>query len=205
MNRYVLSTTAINTCSWRRYWLSSLLLAIALALSWTANANAATIVFLQWSDSTISGPGPLGAIELTSYSQSDSNPVNLAAGAGGAGRSTRPTCGQITIMKQLDNTSPEFLAKVFEGSLTNPTVPVTINFEKLTGGTNTSFFKFYIVQLYEVAVTSVTQSDTQDGLVNETIMLEARKFRFLYTPQKPDGTGGTKVSFGWDCVSNRQF
>lgn len=200
MNRYVPSVSRCLIPD----WLSSLLLGIVLALSWTANADAATVVYLQWSDSTISGPGPLGAIELTSYSQSDSNPVNLAAGAGGTGKSTRPTCGQITIMKQLDNTSPEFLAKVFEGSLTNSTVPVTINFEKLSGP-NASFFKFYRVQLYEVAVTSVTQSDTQDGLINETIMLEARRFRFLYTPQKPDGTGGTTVSFGWDCVSNRQF
>ena len=207
MNGYVLSTTAVNTYSSRRYWLSSLLFAVALALSWTANAEAATVVYLQWSDNTISGPGggvlPRGAIELTSYSQNDSNPVNLAAGGAG-NRTSKPTCGQVTIMKPLDNTSPDFLAKVFEGSLTNPTVPVTITFEKVTGA-GALGSKFYTVQLYEVAVTSITQSDVQGGLVNETIMLEARRFRFTYTPQNTDGSGGAPVAFGWDCVSNRAF
>ena len=108
------SSTAINKCS----WLSSLLLGIALPLSWAANADAATDIFLKWSDSSIVGDSVNakhpGEVVLTSYSQSDSNPVNLVtANERGNGR---PTCGQITIMKQIDRSSPKFLSKVFEAS-----------------------------------------------------------------------------------------
>jgi type VI secretion system secreted protein Hcp len=200
------STTAINTYSFRRYWLSSLLLGIALPLSWAANADAATVIFLKWSDSSIVGDSTNaqhpGEVALTSYSQNDSNHVNLVTGNGrGSGRAT---CGQITIMKQLDRSSPEFLAKVFQGSRSNPGVPVTITFEKSAGG-DAAAFQFYKVQLFEVAVTSITQNDTQGDTVSETIMLEAARFRFSFTPQKPDGTAGGNVVFGWDCLANRTF
>ena len=197
------STTAINTYSFRRYWLSSLLLGTALTLSWTANADAATVVYLKWSDSSIVGDSTNaqhpGEVVLTSYSQNDSNPVNLTRGSGAGGKAA---CGQITIMKQLDRSSPEFLGKVFQGSVSSATVPVTITFEKSAAEVP---FQFYKVQLYEVAVTSITQNDSQGDTVSETIMLEAGKFRFTYTPQKPDGTKGTAVVFGWDCLKNTKF
>jgi len=195
------STTAINTYSSRRYWLSSLLLGIALPLSWTANADATTNIFLKWSDGSIFGDSVQhpGDVVLTSYSQSDSNPVNLARAAGGAA-SGRPTCGQVTIMKQLDKTSPDFLMKVLEGSVTSSTTPVTITFEQPfgDGGSRT----YYQVQLYEVAVTSITQNDNQADIVTETIQLEAGKFRFTYTPQGP-AASGSPISFGYDCLRNR--
>jgi len=138
------SSTAINKCS----WLSSLLLGIALPLSWAANADAATDIFLKWSDSSIVGDSVNakhpGEVVLTSYSQSDSNPVNLVT-ANGRG-SGRPTCGQITIMKQIDRSSPEFLGKVFEGSRTSASVPVTITFEKSAGG-DAPAVQYYKVRL----------------------------------------------------------
>jgi type VI secretion system secreted protein Hcp len=197
------STTAINMYSFWRYRLWSVLLGTALTLSWTANAGATTVVYLKWSDSSIVGDSTNAQhpneVVLTSYSQNDSNPVNLARGAGGS--TGKATCGQITIMKQLDRSSPEFLGKVFQGSVSSPTVPVTITFESVAEVP----FQFYKVQLYEVAVTSITQNDSQGDTVHETIMLEAGKFRFTYTPQKPDGTKGTVVVFGWDCTRNTRF
>jgi type VI protein secretion system component Hcp len=107
-------------------------------------------------------------------------------------------------MKQLDRSSPEFLAKVFQGSRSNPGVPVTITFEKSAGG-EAAAFQFYKVQLFEVAVTSITQNDTQGDTVSETIVLEAARFRFTFSPQKPDGSAGGNVAFGWDCLANRTF
>ena len=191
------ATTAANTDSFRRYGLASLLL--ALALSGTVDANAATDVFLKWSDSTIVGDSTNaqhpGEVVLTSYSQNSSNPVNLGNGIGKA------ICGQITIMKQIDQTSPEFLGKVLTGSVSSATVPVTITFEKSA----TVPFQYYKVELYRVAVTSITQNDSQADTVHETIMLEAGKFRYTFNRQKPDGTKGAPVIFGWDCLANRKF
>lgn len=192
------STTAINTYSLRRYWLSSLLLGIALPLSWTANADAGTVIFLTWSDSSIAGN-----VAVESYSQGDSNPVNLVT-VNGRGTSS-PKCGQITVTKQLDRSSPDFLGKVFEGSRTSASVPVTITFEKSTGA-DAGAFQYYKVQLFEVAVTSVTQAGAQGGdTVSESVSLEAARFRFTFTPQNSDGSAGAPVVFGWDCLANRAF
>jgi type VI secretion system Hcp family effector len=191
------STTAVNTYSFQRCGLASLLLGTALALSCTTDAGAATFVYLKWSDGTIVGDSTNarhpGEVALTSYSQNASNPVKKGETA---------LCGQITIMKQIDRSSPEFLGKVLTGSVSSATVPVTITFEKSAAEVA---FQFYKVELYQVAVTSITQSDSQADTVNETIMLEAGKFRYTFTPQNIDGTTGAPVIFGWDCLANRQF
>jgi type VI protein secretion system component Hcp len=91
-----------------------------------------------------------GEVALTSYSQNASNPVNLTK------KGDTALCGQITIMKQIDRSSPEFLGKVLTGSVSSATVPVTITFEKFA---TEVAFQFYKVELYQVAVTSITQSD----------------------------------------------
>jgi type VI protein secretion system component Hcp len=192
-------TTAVNTYSFQRRGLASLLLGTALALSCTTDADAATFVYLKWSDTSIVGDSTnahhLGEVALTSYSQNASNPVNLTK------KGDTALCGQITIMKQIDQSSPAFLGKVLTGSVSSATVPVTITFEKSAAVA----FQFYKVELYQVAVTSITQSDSQADTVNETIMLEAGKFRYTFTPQNIDGTIGVPVTFGWDCLANRQL
>ena len=194
------STTAVNTYSFQRCGFASLLLGTALALSCTTDAGAATSVYLKWSDGTIVGDSTdvqhLGEVTLTSYSQNASNPVNLTK------KGDTALCGQITVMKQIDQSSPEFLGKVLTGSVSSATVPVTITFEKSAAQ---FAFQFYKVELYQVAVTSITQSDSQADTVNETIMLEAGKFRYTFTPQNVDGSKGTPVIFGWDCLANRQL
>jgi type VI secretion system secreted protein Hcp len=180
--------------------LAVLLGGAALGLSWTTTAQAATDLFLTWPG--IIGPstvqGHIGDIELESYSQSASNTFNPSAGGGGAGKAI---CGKITVTKRIDSTSPVFLGMVLSERVTAG--PVIFTFAKSGAKTDTTF---YTVTLRHVVPTSITQSDsTGADTIIETIVLAAAQFVFTFTPQLPNGTAGTPVSFGWDCAANRQL
>jgi type VI secretion system secreted protein Hcp len=154
-------------------------------------AQAATDLFLTWPG--IIGPstvqGHAGDIELTSYTQTASNTFNQSGSGGGSGKAV---CGEVTITKRIDSTSPIFLGKVLSGSRTDG--PVTITFAKSAQETT------------NVVVTSITQSDDPGpGKITEAIVLSAAQFEFTFTPQLPNGSFGTPVRFGFDCVANKQI
>jgi hypothetical protein len=43
------------------------------------------------------------------------------------------------------------------------------------------------------------------GKIAETIVLSGAQFEFTFTPQLPNGSFGTPVRFGFDCVANKQI
>jgi type VI secretion system secreted protein Hcp len=161
------------------------------------HSHAATDLFLAWPGITGSStvPGFLGDIELLSYSQNASNTANPDS-KGGTGKAT---CGQITVMKRVDSTSPVFLGMVLSEKFTAG--PVTFSFAK---SGNQKDPTFYTVTLHHVVPTSITQSDSSgaDAII-ETVVLAASQFKFTFTPQLANGSLGTPVSFGWDCAANR--
>jgi type VI protein secretion system component Hcp len=162
---------------------------VGLAFVLPSQAQAATDLFLTWPG--IIGPstvqGHVGDIELTSYSQN-------ASIAGG-----KSVCGEVTITKRIDKTSPIFLGMLLSGKTTAG--PVTVTFAKSVQDTT-----FYAVTLHNVLLTSIMQNDnTGSDRLTETIVLSAVRFQFTYTPQLSDGRSGTPVTFGWDCDTNRTF
>jgi type VI secretion system Hcp family effector len=173
----------------------SVLCSVAIGLSWAGTAQAATDLFLTWPG--IVGPstiqGHVGDIELKSYSQNASNTANQSGGGTG-----KAVCGEITITKNIDSTSPIFLGMVLSGRHTAG--PVTVTFAKSKQDTT-----FYTVSLRNVIPTSITQSDSTGPGITETIVFAAGQFVFTFTPQLPNGSFGTPVTFGWDCVANRQL
>jgi type VI secretion system secreted protein Hcp len=116
--------------------------------------------------------------------------------AGGAGKAI---CGEVTITKRIDSTSPIFLGMVLSSRRTSG--PVTISFAKSANDAT-----FYSVSLRNVVPTSITQNDDPGpGKLTETIVLSASQFLFTYTPQLPNGSFGTPVTFGFDCAINTQI
>src|SRR5215470_13771148 len=129
------------------------------------------------------------AIPLTSYSQ------NASSNANTGGKNIAAVCGQVTITKLVDPSSPIFLRAV----LSVQTFPdMTITFSE---GTGTMPFTYYTVQLGNVIATSITQSDNTTNIITEQIVLSASQFRFNFFEQKPDGTTGPPVTFGFDCIT----
>jgi type VI secretion system secreted protein Hcp len=173
---------------------------IGLAFVLPTQARAATDLFLTWPG--IIGPstvqGHVGDIELTSYSQNASNTFSQSGGGGGGGAG-KAICGEVTITKRIDSTSPIFLGMVLSSKRTSG--PVTITFAKSANDAT-----FYSVSLRNVVPTSITQSDDPGpGRITETIVLSASQFVFTFTPQLPSGSFGTPVTFGFDCATNSQI
>jgi type VI secretion system secreted protein Hcp len=172
--------------------------ALGLAFVFPMQAQAATDLFLTWPG--IIGPstvqGHAGDIELTSYSQTASNTFSQGSSGGGSGKAV---CGEVTITKRIDSTSPIFLGMVLSGKVTQG--PVTITFAKSANDAT-----FYSVSLRNVIPTSITQSDDPGpGKITETIVLSASQFMFTFTPQLPNGSFGTPVSFSFDCAANKKI
>ena len=163
---------------------ASLLGSVALAVICTAPAYAATQI--QLTSSKLAE-----VIPLTSYSQ------NASSNANSAGKNIAAVCGQVTITKLIDQSSPIFLGAV----LSVQTFPdMTIIFSQGTSSI-TPPFTYYTVQLGNVIATSITQSDNANNIITEQIVLSASQFRFTFFEQKPDGTTGPAVSFGFDCIT----
>jgi type VI secretion system secreted protein Hcp len=184
----------------RTLHLASLLGGIALGVSGAVPAQAANELFLTWPG--IIGPstvqGHVGDIELTSYSQNASNTASLGSAGTGAGAGAgKAICGEVTVTKRIDSTSPIFLGMVLSGKVTPG--PVTVTFAR--GAQDNTF---YSVSLRRVLPTSITQSDsTGPDKLTETIVFSATEFVFTYTPQLPNGSVGTPVTFRFDCTTNK--
>jgi type VI secretion system secreted protein Hcp len=135
-------------------------------------------------------------IDITSYAQSFRSGANFGFGGGGAGR---VSCGDITVLKNIDRSSPQLIMHVTTGRHVRSGV---ITFS--TGGERP--VEYYKVQLSEVLIDAVEQVDPPgDAGLTEKVSLKVRQFNFTYVPQDDKGQPGTPVTFGWDCASNRPF
>ncbi|MBL8323502.1 MAG: type VI secretion system tube protein Hcp [Rubrivivax sp.] len=176
------------------------LIAATAAATATFGAAAADQIFLKLDGirGTATDRNHRDEIEVTSYAQSFRNTVNFGFGSGGAS-SGRVRCGDVTLLKNIDNATPDLIMHVTTGRHIPEGV---ITFQR--SGAQT--FDYYIVRLRDVVVDAVEQIDPPgDGTLTEKISLKARQFQFTYVPVDARGAAGTPVSFGWDCVSNTRF
>jgi len=136
-------------------------------------------------------------IDITSYAQAFRNSVNFGFG-GGAG-SGRVSCGDITVLKNIDRSSPDLIMQVTTGRHIRDGV---ITFS--TGGERP--LDYYTVRMRDIVVDAVEQMDPpgESGLT-EKVSLKVRQFQFTFVPQDNRGLPGTPVTFGWDCASNSRL
>lgn len=139
-----------------------------------------------------------GEIDLTAYSQAFRNTANFGFGAGGG--AGRAACGDISVLKNIDRSSPDLIMHVVTGRHITDGL---ITFRRTTADGPQ---EFYTVRLTDVIVDAIEQADPagEPGL-SEKVSLKARQFRFTYRAQLPDGRLGPEQSFGWDCVSNTRL
>ena len=141
-----------------------------------------------------------GEIDILSYTQSMSGPFahGATSAGGGAGKTV---CGPVTLMKYVDQSSPELILAAANGRHYPKAV---ITFRKPQGG-----FEYYRVTLEDVIVTEVEQSDSKLNFPNpappraiEKVSLLGRTFSFEYVAQTQTGAAGGQPKAGWDCVAN---
>ena len=171
-------------------------LAAGAAAAMTTPATALADVFLKLGD--IKGESQddkhKGEIDILSYSQQFSN----SAGTGFGGGTGKVTCGAVTVVKNIDISSPEIIGL----AVTGRHVPTALITFRTVGGKIP--LEYYKVTMTDVLVTSINQSDTADPTrIVENVTMLAAKYKFEYTAQQADGGQGATTTFFVDCVNNR--
>ena len=134
-------------------------------------------------------------IAILSFTQSWINSTTISGGAGKG----RVQCGAITLMKNIDKSSPVLVKKTIEGKHV-PSGQITFRTE---GGQAT---EYYTIKLNEILITEVTQMDSADpARIIEKIVLNARKFEYEYKPQDATGGTGGTVKAGYDCATTQVY
>jgi type VI secretion system secreted protein Hcp len=135
-----------------------------------------------------------GQIDILSFTQSFINSSDFSSGGGGGAGKVQ--CGAITLMKDIDKSSPLLLKAVATGQHFKDGV---ISFES-----SNSLTDYYTITLSEVMVSELSQTDAADpNRIFEKLVLNAAAFEFKYMPQTIKGSVGAPVSFKWDCASNK--
>jgi type VI secretion system secreted protein Hcp len=138
-------------------------------------------------------------IELESFSWGATMPIGTGL-TGGSGTG-KIMVTDISVTKKLDSTSPQLLEKLFTGQHT-PKVVLTLTKPDGKGG----LLNFYKITLEDVLISSYQTGGSSGGDIPiESLSLNFAKITFEYTPQKPDGTIGTPVKFGWDLAKNTKI
>jgi type VI secretion system secreted protein Hcp len=135
-------------------------------------------------------------IDILSFTQSFINSFDGSVGGGGG--TGKVVCGAITMMKNIDKSSPQLLKGVVTGKHFKD---ATISFvaDNRTGATG----EYYSIRLTDVLATELTQTDAQDpNRIFEKLVLNAATYEFKYTPLNIKGSPGAAVSFKYDCRTN---
>jgi len=136
-----------------------------------------------------------GEIEVLSFSQSFTNTSDGSFG-GGAGEG-KVQCGAISMLKNIDASSPFLLKGVATGQHYKDAV---ITFR--AAGSKESQ-EYYVITMSDVLISELSQTDSADpNRIFEKLVINARTFEFKYTPSSVKGSV-TPVSFKYDCAANK--
>ena len=189
-----------HTKSWSGLLLAGMLAAAPLA------AAAADEIFLRLEG--VKGESVdarhMAEIELLSYTQTMTGPNARGTTSVGAGAG-KTTCGPVTVMKYVDQASPDLILYAMNG---RPAARAVITFRKSGQGA----FEYYRVTLENVVVTQVEQSNSRLNFPSpappraiEKVSLMSQRLRFEYYGQQPDGRVGAAPKAGWDCAANAKL
>jgi type VI secretion system secreted protein Hcp len=107
--------------------------------------------------------GHVGEIVISTYSQAFSNTASSGTGSGGG--AGKAMCGAITVMKNIDKSSPFLISNVVRGSRI---ATGDIKFDRTNAG---GLVEFYHVALQEIVITDIAQMDHAPAGVMEQVTL----------------------------------
>jgi type VI secretion system secreted protein Hcp len=127
-------------------------------------------------------------IEILSYTQTFRNSASAPTGA------VKVTCGDVTVLKSIDRSSPELVEGVVTGKFFKE---AKIEFVA-TGGKDQ--VQYYVVTIRDVQLAAIEQTDQpDDARIVERVTLRGGEFRYAYRQQRADGTTAPPIEFSYDC------
>jgi type VI secretion system secreted protein Hcp len=137
------------------------------------------------------------AFEIASFSWGASNPVTVGSGTTGMSGG-KVSISSFNVMKKTDNSSPTIFQACCQGTH-YPQATVVL---RKSGGKPVDYIEY---DFKEVMVESVQWSGSNGGddSPTESVSFAFGEVTINYTPQKTDGTAGTKNSSKWSQVTNK--
>ena len=107
------------------------------------------------------------------------------------------TCGDITVLKNIDKSSPALIGRVVTGKV----IPnATLTFRSV----GRAALEYYVVTLKDVFITSIDQTDQNNpARIFERVTLNSAQFKFSYQQQKADGQPSSTVQYDVDCRAGK--
>jgi type VI secretion system secreted protein Hcp len=138
-------------------------------------------------------------IDILSWNWSMSNSGTTHMGAGGGGG--KVDVGNLNLTKYVDLASNDLIKKCADGTHID-TGLLTV---RKSGGT--APVEYFKIKLGHIMVTHYSTGGSQDGLdrVQESVVLNFRKFEITYTLQEANGVAGAEALAGWDVAANEPW
>jgi type VI secretion system secreted protein Hcp len=118
-------------------------------------------------------------------------------GAGGGAGAGKVQVSDLKVSKKVDASSPNLIVSCCGGKhFSSATLTV-----RKAGGAQQDYLK---LNLEEVFITSVIPGGVSNDVPTETLSLNFGKFKYAYSPQKPDGSLDAAIEAGWDVKQNHK-
>ncbi len=132
-------------------------------------------------------------IESWSWGMSQSGTTHSGTG-GGAGKAS---VNDISIVKKVDKSSPILIKSCIQG-VHIPKGTLTV---RKAGGSQLEYYK---IDLEDILISGVQCSGHPGSpTLSESVSLNFRKFKIIYTPQDAKGAAGAGVEYAYDIAANK--
>jgi type VI secretion system secreted protein Hcp len=136
-------------------------------------------------------------IELLSWSWGVSNAGGRPTPGGGGGAAGKATFHDFSFIHKIDKASPVLMQACATGVHLKE---ATITHRKAGKGQQ----EFLVIKMSDIIVTSVNESDNNDGNSVESVTLTFAKVDVEYKPQKADGSLDAGVHFKYDLKAQKE-
>ncbi len=139
-----------------------------------------------------------GWIECKSVNWEVLQPKSATASTGGGHTAERTEHKDIVLSKLADMATPLLLQNCSSGK----TIPKA-KFEFLRADGQGTRIIYFVIELENVLISSVSPSVSQGDILGEDVSLKYSKVKWKYTQQKVGGGSGGNTSGGWDLATNK--
>lgn len=137
-------------------------------------------------------------IEILSYNWGVSQMASGTASSSGGGTTARADFQDLSIVKELDSSSPLLNKACWSGTHIKE---VTLELNRAAGDDR---LKYMVYKLENVIVSSVSIGGGGGGIPTESVTFNYGKITTTYTKQaRPGGGGAGDIPAGWDLEKNK--